>query len=73
MALVKMKAELTGKVWKIEKQPGDRVESEEDVIILESMKMEIPLTAPQKGRVKEILVKEGDSVTEGQEIAVLEV
>ncbi|MBI4082753.1 MAG: acetyl-CoA carboxylase biotin carboxyl carrier protein subunit [Candidatus Lambdaproteobacteria bacterium] len=68
-----MKAELTGKVWKIEKQPGDRVESEEDVIILESMKMEIPLTAPQKGRVKEILVKEGDSVTEGQEIAVLEV
>ncbi len=73
MALVTMKAEITGKVWKIEKKAGDRVAEEDEVIILESMKMEIPLGAPQDGVIKEILVSEGDSVTEGQDIAVLEV
>lgn len=73
MALVNMKAEITGKVWKIEKKVGDRVEEEDEVIILESMKMEIPLGAPQAGVIKEILVAEGDSVSEGQDIAVLEV
>lgn len=58
-------AHITGTVWKIEKQVGDTVEEGDVIIILESMKMEIPLTAPVSGRVAKLHVAEGDSVAQG--------
>ncbi len=67
-----VRAELVGNVWKIETQPGQQVEMDDTLIILESMKMEIPVTAPVAGQVKEILVKEQDVVKEGQVLAVIE-
>jgi acetyl-CoA carboxylase biotin carboxyl carrier protein len=67
-----VKAELVGNVWKIEAQAGQQVEMDDTLIILESMKMEIPVTAPVAGTVKEILVKEQDVVREGQTLAVIE-
>ena len=73
MARKEIKSEITGSVWKIRKQPGDKVGDEDDLMILESMKMEIPVLAEASGTVAEIRVKEGDSVTEGQVLAVLEI
>ena len=67
-----VKAELVGNVWKIEAQAGQQVEMDDTLIILESMKMEIPVTAPVAGTVKEILVKEQDVVKEGQVLAIIE-
>lgn len=72
MAVERIKSEITGKVWKLEAKPGDRVDEEQPIIIIESMKMEIPVLAPAAGVVKEILVKEGDDVAEGQDVAVVE-
>jgi len=72
VASIDVKSEITGKVWKIEATVGQAVSEEEPIIILESMKMEIPVLAPGAGKVKEILVAEGDSVTEGQKVAILE-
>lgn len=72
MAVERIKSEITGKVWKLETKPGDRVDEEQPIIIIESMKMEIPVLAPAAGVVKEILVKEGDDVAEGQDVAVVE-
>ena len=72
MASEKVKAEITGNVWKIVAQPGDSLEEEQTILIMESMKMEIPVMAPVKGRLKELLVKEGQEVSEGQELAVIE-
>jgi acetyl-CoA carboxylase biotin carboxyl carrier protein len=69
---VEVKADVTGKVWKIEAKPGDALEEEDPIIILESMKMEIPVSAPTDGKVVAILVEEGDAVTEGQAIATFE-
>jgi acetyl-CoA carboxylase biotin carboxyl carrier protein len=67
-----VKAELVGNVWKIEAQQGQQVQMDDTLLILESMKMEIPVTAPVGGTVKEILVKEQDVVREGQVLAVIE-
>jgi len=67
-----VKADVTGKVWKIEAAPGDALEEEDPIIILESMKMEIPVSAPTDGKVVEILVEEGDPVKEGQTVARFE-
>ena len=72
MPSIDVKSEITGKVWKIEAAVGQAVAEEEPIIILESMKMEILVLAPGAGKVKEILVAEGDSVTEGQKVAILE-
>ncbi|WP_339633537.1 biotin/lipoyl-binding carrier protein [uncultured Sneathiella sp.] len=72
MALIDVIAEVTGKVWKIEAAVGQELEEDDDVVILESMKMEIPVGAPEDGTLKEILVGEGDSVSEGQVIARIE-
>ena len=69
---IEVKAELVGNVWKIEAQAGQQVEMDDTLIILESMKMEIPVTAPVAGTVKEILVKEQDVVREGQTLAIIE-
>ncbi|WP_437538401.1 biotin/lipoyl-binding carrier protein [Sorangium sp. So ce726] len=60
-----IKAHITGTVWKIEVKPGDAVEEGTVVVILESMKMEMPVEAEEEGTVEEILVTEGAAVTEG--------
>jgi acetyl-CoA carboxylase biotin carboxyl carrier protein len=73
MAQKEIKSEITGSVWKILKGPGDTVAEEDPLMILESMKMEIPVLAEAKGQVVEIRVKEGDPVAEGQVLALIEV
>ncbi len=70
--MTEIKAELVGNVWKVVAKAGDKVEEDDILVILESMKMEIPVTAPRAGTVKEILVKETDVVKEGQVLAVIE-
>ena len=72
MAKKEIKSEITGSVWKIVKQPGDEVGDEDALMILESMKMEIPVLAEASGKIVEILVKEGDAIAEGQALAVIE-
>ncbi|MEL0289157.1 MAG: biotin/lipoyl-binding carrier protein [Gammaproteobacteria bacterium] len=72
MADIEVETEVTGNVWKVLCQVGDRVETEQELVILESMKMEIPVEAPQAGPVKALNVGEGDAVDEGQIILVLE-
>ena len=72
MARKEIKSEITGSVWKILKQPGDTVTSEDALMILESMKMEIPVLAEMDGTVAEIRVKENDAVSEGQVLAALD-
>ncbi len=64
-------AHITGTVWKIEKKAGDAVAEGESIVILESMKMEMPVEAPCGGTVTEVKVKEGQAVQEGQVVAVL--
>jgi biotin carboxyl carrier protein len=65
-------AEIAGNVWKIETSVGAQVEQEEVLLILESMKMEIPVEAPRAGRVAEVRVAEGDSIEEGAVLVVLD-
>ena len=72
MARIDVKSEITGTVWKVITKPGDAVESGDTLMIIESMKMEIPVITEDGGTVKEILVKEKDPVAEGQVVAVLE-
>ena len=62
-------AEVAGKVWKIERQRGASLAAEDVILILESMKMEIPVVAPRAGTLSEIRVKEGESVSEGDVVA----
>jgi len=69
---MEVRAEMTGTVWKVVAQIGQRVEEGDPVIILESMKMEIPIEAPRAGVIKEIRVSEGMVVQEGDVVAVLE-
>ena len=69
---MEVKSEMVGTVWKIVVEVGEEVEEEDTLIILESMKMEIPVEAPADGVVKELRVAEGDSVQEGDVVAVLE-
>jgi acetyl-CoA carboxylase biotin carboxyl carrier protein len=68
----KVLAHITGTVWKIEKRPGDRVAEGDAVVILESMKMEMPIEAPADGVVAELRVEEGQAVDEGALVAVIE-
>ena len=70
MAELRVKSEIAGSVWKIEVAVGDTVAEEDPLIILESMKMEIPLLAPRAGTVVEILVAEGEAIAEG-DVAVI--
>ena len=65
-------AHITGTVWKIEVEVGDSVQEGDTVVILESMKMEMPVEAEDPGVVKEVLVEEGQSVSEGDALVVLE-
>ena len=70
--MTEVKAELVGSVWKVEARPGDQVAEDDVLIVLESMKMEIPVTAPVAGTVREVRVKEQDVVREGQVLAVID-
>ena len=72
MATLDIRIEITGNVWRIVKAVGDGVEEDEAIMILESMKMEIPVTAPEDGTVTEILTEEGATVTEGTVVARIE-
>jgi acetyl-CoA carboxylase biotin carboxyl carrier protein len=67
-----VEAHITGTVWKIEVEVGDKIEEGDTVAILESMKMEMPVEAEDPGVVKEISVQEGQSVSEGDPLVVLE-
>jgi acetyl-CoA carboxylase biotin carboxyl carrier protein len=69
---VQLKAELAGNMWKIMVAEGQQVGADETLMILESMKMEIPINAPRAGRVARVHVKEGQTVQEGQLLADLE-
>lgn len=73
MARKEIRSEITGSLWKIVKQQGETVAEEDTLMIIESMKMEIPIMAEARGTLKEILVKEGDPVAEGQVVAVIEI
>jgi acetyl-CoA carboxylase biotin carboxyl carrier protein len=72
MAKVDVKTEITGNIWKIVAQVGDALAQDDPILILESMKMEIPVAAPESGKLVEILVTEGDTVDEGTVVARLE-
>jgi acetyl-CoA carboxylase biotin carboxyl carrier protein len=66
-----VKAHITGTVWKIEKQKGEAVAEGDTIIILESMKMEMPVEAPCAGTVADIKIKEGQAVNEDQILAII--
>ncbi|MGB0872114.1 MAG: biotin/lipoyl-binding carrier protein [Solirubrobacterales bacterium] len=67
-----IQAHITGTVWKIEVNPGDAVEEGDTVVIIESMKMEMPVEAEDDGVVKQILCTEGQAVDEGDALVVVE-
>ncbi|SDQ57729.1 acetyl-CoA carboxylase biotin carboxyl carrier protein [Virgibacillus subterraneus] len=67
-----VKASMAGSVWKITVNAGEKVEEGQDIVILESMKMEIPIAAEAGGTIKELKVSEGDFVNEGDVIAIIE-
>jgi acetyl-CoA carboxylase biotin carboxyl carrier protein len=67
-----IEAHITGTVWKIEVDVGDQVDDGDTVVILESMKMEMPVEAEDAGKVAEIRCEEGQSVSEGDVLVVLE-
>jgi acetyl-CoA carboxylase biotin carboxyl carrier protein len=67
-----VEAHITGTVWKIEVKVGDSVDEGDTVVILESMKMEMPVEAEDPGKVSEIRCEEGQSVSEGDVLVVLE-
>ena len=72
MAKSEVTSEVTGIVWKIQAKVGDVLAEEDVIMILESMKMEIPVEAPVEGTLVELLVAEEDSVDEDQVVAVIE-
>ena len=69
---IEIKAPMTGKIINIVVNVGDQVNPDDEVIIMDAMKMEIPVYAPEKGTIKEINIKEGDSVKTDQVLMVLE-
>lgn len=72
MAQTEIQSEVTGKVWKVLATPGSRVTPDEPILIVESMKMEIPVFASDSGVLRELRVQEGDAVEDGQVVAVME-
>jgi acetyl-CoA carboxylase biotin carboxyl carrier protein len=69
--VAQVEAHITGTVWKIEVAVGDTIEEGDTVVILESMKMEMPVEAEDEGTVSAILVEEGQSVSEGDPLVEL--
>ena len=72
LLMVSVAAHITGTVVKIEKRPGDLVQPGEPVVILESMKMEMPVEATSAGRVREVRCHEGQAVNEGDVLVLLD-
>jgi acetyl-CoA carboxylase biotin carboxyl carrier protein len=73
MATIELKADITGTIWKVLKSAGDAVREDEEILVLESMKMEIPVASPEPGRIVEILAGEGDIVRDGMVLVRIEV
>lgn len=71
MAIHRIESQVSGTVWKVELQTGAAVADGDTILIIESMKMEIPVDAPGTGTLRELLVAEGDTVAEGQVLAVV--
>lgn len=71
MASLEAKTEVTGAVWKIVTEVGQKVEAGDTIMIIESMKMEIPVVAEEGGTIQKFLVEEKTPVTEGQVVALL--
>ena len=69
---MEVKAEVLGSLWRIVAEVGQTVEEDETIMVLESMKMEIPVTSPITGSVTAILASKGDVVQEGQTVAIVE-
>ena len=72
MAKIEVTSEVTGNVWKVQAKVGDVLAEEDVIMILESMKMEIPVEAPIAGKLVELSVAEEDSVEEDQVVAIIE-
>ena len=72
MAATKVVTDVAGNVWKIVAKVGDKVAEDDTIMIMESMKMEIPVTAPKDGMLKEIMVEEGEAIPEGETVAMIE-
>lgn len=73
MPKVELLSDVTGSVWKVLKEVGQTVEADETILLIESMKMEIPLASEKPGKIISIVVSEGDAVTEGQAIVEIEI
>ncbi|WP_299654084.1 acetyl-CoA carboxylase biotin carboxyl carrier protein subunit [uncultured Jannaschia sp.] len=73
MPTIDVKTDITGNVWKIEAEIGQALSEDDPIMILESMKMEIPVASPEDGTLVEILVSPEDVVTEGTVVARIEV
>jgi acetyl-CoA carboxylase biotin carboxyl carrier protein len=71
MAINRIESLVTGTVWKLERQNGDILAKGETILIIESMKMEIPIDTPAAGTLRELVVVEGEHVSEGQVLAVV--
>ena len=73
MPKLEAKSEVSGFIWKVETTPGQRVAKGDTLVVIESMKMEIPVVAEADGIVVAISVEEGGAVNEGNTVAVLEI
>lgn len=69
---INVNSEITGSVWKIELKEGDAVSVDDTIMVLESMKMEIPVLATRSGRIAQLLVAEGQAIKDNQPLAVIE-
>ena len=71
MAEVKVRAEVAGSIWKVQVKDGDQVAEGDELFIIESMKMEIPVTSPSAGMVASVAVQEKEQIAEDQLLAIL--
>ncbi len=73
MPSVEIRSIITGTVWKVEAPPGTKIAAGDAIVIVESMKMEVPIMSDDAGTVVDVQVAEGDPVSEGQVVAVVEI
>jgi acetyl-CoA carboxylase biotin carboxyl carrier protein len=69
---MEVKAPMVGKILSVKVKPGDSVDEGDELVILEAMKMEMPIVAPEDGTVKEVKVAEGDTVETETVLVVLD-
>jgi len=72
MAETEVQSEVAGTVWKVHVKPGEAVKSDQELMILESMKMEIPVDAPCDGTVAQVLVAAEEGIEEDQVLLIIE-